>query len=119
MSILSAANPQSSALLTDLYQLTMLQGYFDQRMEETAVFEFFVRKLPRTRNFLLAAGLEQALAFLETVRFTPRSWVGSGSSRSTGELSRRIRRHGNGLGGASLRCAGLRHYGSFVRSGAR
>ena len=71
MSILSAANPQSSALLTDLYQLTMLQGYFDQRMKETAVFEFFVRKLPRTRNFLLAAGLEQALAFLETVRFTP------------------------------------------------
>jgi nicotinate phosphoribosyltransferase len=79
MSILSAANPQSSALLTDLYQLTMLQGYFDQRMEETAVFEFFVRKLPRTRNFLLAAGLEQALAFLETVRFTPAEleWIAS------------------------------------------
>ena len=57
-------------LLTDLYQLTMLQGYFDQRMEKTAVFEFFVRKLPPTRNFLIAAGLEQALEYLEALRFT-------------------------------------------------
>ena len=32
----------TSILLTDLYQLTMLQGYFDQKMEATAVFEFFV-----------------------------------------------------------------------------
>ncbi|HXH11821.1 MAG TPA: nicotinate phosphoribosyltransferase [Alphaproteobacteria bacterium] len=63
-------NPESSVLLTDLYQLTMLQAYFDQRMEETAVFEFFVRKLPPNRGFLLAAGLEQALDYLETVRFT-------------------------------------------------
>jgi nicotinate phosphoribosyltransferase len=61
----------ASILLTDLYQLTMLQGYFDQRMEETAVFEFFVRKLPPQRNFLVAAGLEQALCFLESLRFTP------------------------------------------------
>jgi nicotinate phosphoribosyltransferase len=61
---------QTSVLLTDLYQLTMLQGYFDQGMEETAVFEFFVRKLPRQRNFLVAAGLEQALGFLEDLRLT-------------------------------------------------
>lgn len=60
----------SSALLTDLYQLTMLQGYFDQRMTETAVFEFFVRKLPPSRNFLIAAGLEQVLDYLETLRFS-------------------------------------------------
>jgi nicotinate phosphoribosyltransferase len=53
--------------LTDLYQFTMLQAYFDQGMEETAVFEFFVRKLPKYRNFLLAAGLEQVLGFLETL----------------------------------------------------
>jgi nicotinate phosphoribosyltransferase len=86
MSILSVANPQSSALLTDLYQLTMLQGYFDQGMEETAVFEFFVRKLPAQRNFLIAAGLEQVLAFLETVQFTPAEleWVAShGAFRPT------------------------------------
>jgi nicotinate phosphoribosyltransferase len=61
---------QASVLLTDLYQLTMLQAYFDQGMEETAVFEFFVRKLPPQRNFLVAAGLEQALAFLENFQLT-------------------------------------------------
>lgn len=59
-----------SILLTDLYQLTMLQAYRDQGMNETAVFEFFVRKLPERRNFLMAAGLEQAVAFLENLRFT-------------------------------------------------
>lgn len=57
-------------LLTDLYQLTMLQAYFDEGMNDTAVFEFFVRKLPPGRNFLIAAGLEQVLDFLEQARFT-------------------------------------------------
>lgn len=48
-------------------------------MEDTAVFEFFVRKLPVHRNFLLAAGLEQALTFLENLRFTSEEleWVSS------------------------------------------
>jgi len=64
-------NQSSSALLTDLYQLTMLQGYLTQRMEGTAIFEVFVRKLPPRRGFLVAAGLEQALTYLETLRFTP------------------------------------------------
>ncbi len=58
-----------SALLTDLYQLTMLQAYFERGMNATAVFEFFVRKLPPGRNFLVAAGLEQALDFLENLHF--------------------------------------------------
>lgn len=58
-------NPCSSALLTDLYQLTMLQAYVKQEMMETAVFELFVRRLPPHRNFLMAAGLEQVLNFLE------------------------------------------------------
>lgn len=60
---------RDSPLLTDLYQLTMLQAYFDQGMNETAVFEFFVRKLPPQRNFLIAAGLEQAVEFLEGLQF--------------------------------------------------
>ncbi|MBK8162169.1 MAG: nicotinate phosphoribosyltransferase [Gammaproteobacteria bacterium] len=64
-------NPSASPLLTDLYQLTMLQAYFDRGMEETAVFEFFVRRLPPGRGFLLAAGLEQALDFLAHLHFTP------------------------------------------------
>ena len=53
-----------SALLTDLYQLTMLQAHLDEGMEGTATFELFVRRLPPGRNFLVAAGLEQALQFL-------------------------------------------------------
>ena len=62
-------NPLSTPLLTDLYQLTMLQAYFEQGMTETAVFELFVRKLPAGRNFLVAAGLEQALDFVQHLRF--------------------------------------------------
>ncbi|HZH48954.1 MAG TPA: hypothetical protein VFD86_04215, partial [Nitrospira sp.] len=37
-------NPLNSALLTDLYQLTMVQAYLEQRMDEPAAFEFFVRR---------------------------------------------------------------------------
>jgi nicotinate phosphoribosyltransferase len=62
-------NPLSSPLVTDLYQLTMLQAYFARGMTDTAVFELFVRKLPPGRNFLVAAGLEQALDFVEGLRF--------------------------------------------------
>jgi nicotinate phosphoribosyltransferase len=53
-----------------LYQFTMLQAYFDRGMNDTAVFEFFVRRLPTQRNFLLAAGLEQTLDYLEQLRFS-------------------------------------------------
>ncbi|RPH65689.1 MAG: nicotinate phosphoribosyltransferase [Burkholderiales bacterium] len=67
-----------SALLTDLYQLTMMQAYLDRGMDEPAVFELFVRKLPAQRNFLVAAGLEQALGFLETLAFSESEidWLG-------------------------------------------
>jgi len=64
-------NLGESALLTDLYQLTMLQAYWQHRMDEIAVFELFVRKLPAERAFLVAAGLEQALEFIEQARFAP------------------------------------------------
>jgi nicotinate phosphoribosyltransferase len=62
----------ASALLTDLYQLTMAHGYFELGMRETAVFELFVRRLPRTRRFLLAGGLEQVVHYLQNLRFTER-----------------------------------------------
>lgn len=61
---------ESRALLTDLYQLTMLQAYFDQGMEDTAVFEFFIRGMPRHRGFFMAAGLEQVLDYLEHLHFS-------------------------------------------------
>src|SRR5574341_1550594 len=71
-------NPSTSALLTDLYQLTMVQAYLKEGMEEPAVFEFFVRKLPAHRNFFLAAGLEQALQFLSQLQVTGDeiAWLG-------------------------------------------
>ena len=58
------------ALLTDLYELTMLQAYWREQMHDEAVFSLFVRKLPETRNYLVACGLDDALSYLETLRFT-------------------------------------------------
>jgi nicotinate phosphoribosyltransferase len=57
------------ALLTDLYEITMLQAYFSEDMNDKAVFEFFVRHLPDRRNFAVAAGLAQVLAYLGDLRF--------------------------------------------------
>lgn len=61
---------QLSALLTDFYQLTMMQAYFDKGFNETAVFECFVRRLPPTRNFLVCAGVDQVLNYLEALHFS-------------------------------------------------
>ncbi len=71
-------DPAESPLFTDLYQLNMMQAYLDRGDMETAVFEFFVRTLPPRRGFLLAAGLEQALDYLENLRFTAAdiAWLG-------------------------------------------
>ena len=81
---LALLNSENSLLLTDLYQLTMLQGYVTRGMFEPAVFEFFVRKLRPGRNFLMAAGLEQVLDFIEQAHFTAEEmdWL-----RGTGRFS--------------------------------
>ena len=86
--------PAASALLTDLYQLTMLQAYAANRMEAPAVFEFFVRSLPPYRRFLVAAGLEQALDYLETLRVQPEelAWLAKDS-----RFSRQFLRYLEGL----------------------
>jgi nicotinate phosphoribosyltransferase len=59
----------SAVLLTDQYQLTMLQAYWREEMFDTAVFSFFVRRLPAGWNYLLACGLDDALRYLERLRF--------------------------------------------------
>jgi len=59
-----------SGLLTDLYELTMAAGYVQSGFDARASFELFVRSLPARRNYLVAAGLEQALSFLENVHFS-------------------------------------------------
>ncbi|HVO99582.1 MAG TPA: nicotinate phosphoribosyltransferase [Bryobacteraceae bacterium] len=59
-------------LSTDLYQLTMAAGYFEAgKLEERATFELFVRRLPANRNFVLAAGLAQAVEYLQNLRYIP------------------------------------------------
>jgi nicotinate phosphoribosyltransferase len=58
-----------SPLVTDLYQFTMLDAYRRLGHGATATFELFTRRLPEERGFLLVAGLEQALEYLETLSF--------------------------------------------------
>lgn len=65
----AAGYDKLSPLLTDLYQLTMLQAYYEAGMQDTSVFEFFIRKQPAARRFFVAAGLEQALSYLENLHF--------------------------------------------------
>jgi len=57
------------ALLTDFYELTMAASYLRRGMTAPATFSLFVRRLPPTRGFLVAAGLEECLEFLEAFRF--------------------------------------------------
>ena len=61
--------PVSPALLTDLYELTMLQAYVAEGMHDVGVFSLFVRRLPDRRNYLLACGLDDVLDYLEALRF--------------------------------------------------
>ncbi|NPA53127.1 MAG: nicotinate phosphoribosyltransferase [Aquificae bacterium] len=62
-------NEDNMSLLTDLYQLTMAQIYFNEGMNETAVFDFYTRPVEK-RSYLINAGLEQALYYLKHIKFT-------------------------------------------------
>jgi nicotinate phosphoribosyltransferase len=66
----SWVNDANMALLTDQYELTMLQAYWREGMTDDAVFSLFSRRLPEHRSFLLACGLDDALHYLERVSFT-------------------------------------------------
>jgi nicotinate phosphoribosyltransferase len=83
--------PAAPALLTDLYQLTMVTAYQALGMERTASFEFFVRQLPPARGFLVAAGLEQALDYLEGLRLSTEElrWLGT-TGRFQADALRRL-----------------------------
>jgi nicotinate phosphoribosyltransferase len=61
---------ENMALFTDLYELTMCASYFDNKKFEPATFDLFVRRLPPDRSYFLFIGLEQALSYLEQIRFT-------------------------------------------------
>lgn len=66
-------------LITDLYELTMAASYLRRSMTQTATFSLFVRRLPAERNFLVAAGIENVLALLESFFFDEQalSWLAS------------------------------------------
>ena len=72
MSQAPASTAADPALLTDLYQLTMMQAYQREGLHQPAVFDLFFRKLGDHRDYLLAAGLESVLSYLEGLRFGER-----------------------------------------------
>jgi len=61
---------EDAALLVDQYELTMAQAYVREEMDASATFSLYIRSLPESRNYYLAAGLDDALRYLENVRFT-------------------------------------------------
>ncbi|MBI4277148.1 MAG: nicotinate phosphoribosyltransferase [Armatimonadetes bacterium] len=61
--------PENMSLLVDLYELTMADSYLRHGMNQRATFELFIRGLPERRNFLVCAGVESALAYLQAFRF--------------------------------------------------
>lgn len=61
---------ENMSMFTDLYELTMCASYFDNNQFRPATFDLFVRRLPENRGYLLFAGLEQVLCFLESAKFT-------------------------------------------------
>ncbi|MCW4025226.1 MAG: nicotinate phosphoribosyltransferase [Candidatus Bathyarchaeota archaeon] len=61
---------ENMALFTDFYELTMCASYFDHKNFETATFDLFIRRLPENRSYILFAGLEQAVKYLENIKFT-------------------------------------------------
>lgn len=70
MTAMAESGGRSSALFTDLYEVTMAEAYLAQGMTEPAVFEVFFRSLPRSRGYVVAAGLADVLDFMETFRFS-------------------------------------------------
>jgi len=58
------------SLFTDFYELTMCASYFDNKNFEPATFDLFIRRLPENRSYFLFAGLEQALQYLQSIKFT-------------------------------------------------
>ncbi len=78
---------ENAALLVDLYELTMVEAYLAEEMQDEATFALFARRLPRRRNYLVAAGLDDALRWLAELRFTGEAlgWL-----ESLGLFSRRL-----------------------------
>ena len=60
---------QNLTLLTDLYELTMMQGYFKNPVQETVIFDAFYRSNPCGNGFAIAAGLDQVIDYIKNLHF--------------------------------------------------
>ncbi len=69
-SFLGHLTAENMSLFTDYYELTMCASYFDNKKFEPATFDLFIRRLPENRSYFLFAGLEEALQYLQNIRFT-------------------------------------------------
>jgi nicotinate phosphoribosyltransferase len=65
--------PETLPLFTDLYELMMMQGYYDRDHNPRATFSLFFRDLPSSRGYAIAAGLEQAVDYVENLSFGERA----------------------------------------------
>jgi len=63
------ASQENLTLLTDLYQLTMAQGYFREQRLGTATFSLFIRSYPPNRGYFVCAGLHDVLDYLQNLSF--------------------------------------------------
>ena len=61
---------QHLTLLTDLYELTMMQGYFKNPVQETVIFDAFYRVNPCGNGFAIAAGLDQVIEYIKNLHFS-------------------------------------------------
>ena len=57
-------------LLTDLYELTMMQGYYESNSNETVIFDAFYRKNPCGNGYAIAAGLDQVIDYIKNLHFS-------------------------------------------------
>ena len=69
-SFLGFLKEENMSLFTDYYELTMCASYFDNKNFEPATFDLFIRRLPENRSYFLFAGLEEALQYLQSIKFT-------------------------------------------------
>ena len=69
-SFLGYLKAENMSLFTDFYELTMCASYFDNKNFEPATFDLFIRRLPENRSYFLFAGLEEALQYLQSIKFT-------------------------------------------------
>ena len=61
---------QNLTLLTDLYELTMMQGYFETQENETVIFDMFFRENPNKGGYSIMAGLDQVIDYIKNLNFS-------------------------------------------------